>query len=403
MKFAGWLAVLVAVAGLGCQSSTMTAAKLYIKQEEPQKAREQLALVLQSEPDNAEAHFLMGQLLGDEGRYGEMVAHFNSSAAIGPKFEAEIEQTRRLYWVREYNAGVGHAQGEAPNYVLARHSFHNATLIDEGALDAWRNLAFVYYQTDSTDAAIATYQRIASAAPEDARAFFNLGSLYLREGRLNEAIRALSQGVKIDPENLNGLTNLAQAQAQAEDYENAEANYRKIIEQTPDDFRPYFNLGNLYWQQEKYAAAKRAYEEVLALEPDDGGTGDDGDGRDTGDTGAAHDDGEGTARDTGAADTGDTGAAHDDGEGTAHDTGAADTRDTHDTGVVRYVDARYNLAMVYLATGDRDGALPFLEQLAEQMPNNALVWMHLGTVYAHKDLVEKSEAAFARAAELERE
>ena len=382
MKFAGWLAVLVAVAGLGCQSSTMTAAKLYIKQEEPQKAREQLALVLQSEPDNAEAHFLMGKLLGDEGRYGEMVAHFNSSAAISPKFEAEIEQTRHLYWVREYNAGVGHAQGESPNYVLARHSFHNATLIDEGALDAWRNLAFVYYQTDSTDAAIATYQRIASAAPEDARAFFNLGSLYLREGRLNEAIRALSQGVTIDPENLNGLTNLAQAQAQAEDYENAEANYRKIIEQTPDDFRPYFNLGNLYWQQEKYTAAKRAYEEVLALEPDGGGV----------DTGAAREDGDGTARDTGAADTRDT-----------HDTGAADTHDTHDTGVVRYVDARYNLAMVYLATGDRDGALPFLEQLAEQMPNNALVWMHLGTVYAHKDLVEKSEAAFARAAELERE
>ena len=389
MKFAGWLAVLVAVAGLGCQSSTMTAAKLYIKQEEPQKAREQLALVLQNEPDNAEAHFLMGQLLGDEGRYGEMVAHFNSSAAIGPKFEAEIEQTRRLYWVREYNAGVGHAQGEAPNYVLARHSFHNATLIDEGALDAWRNLAFVYYQTDSTDAAIATYQRIASAAPEDARAFFNLGSLYLREGRLNEAIRALSQGVTIDPENLNGLTNLAQAQAQAEDYENAEANYRKIIEQTPDDFRPYFNLGNLYWQQEKYAAAKRAYEEVLALEPDDGGGGDDGDGRDMG---AVRD--TGVVRDTGAADTRDTGVAD------THDTGAADT---HDTGVVRYVDARYNLAMVYLATGDRDGALPFLEQLAEQMPDNALVWMHLGTVYAHKDLVEKSEAAFARAAELERE
>ena len=214
MRFAGWQAVLVAVAGLGCQSSTMTAAKLYIKQEQPQKAQQQLALVLQSEPDNAEAHFLMGKLLGDEGRYGEMVAHLNSSAAISPKFQAEIEQTRRLYWVREYNAGVGHAQGEAPNYVLARHSFHNATLIDEGALDAWRNLAFVYYQIDSTDAAIATYQRIASAAPEDARAFFNLGSLYLREGRLNEAIRALSQGVAIEPENLNGLTNLAQAQAQ---------------------------------------------------------------------------------------------------------------------------------------------------------------------------------------------
>ena len=332
MRFVGWLAMLVA--GLGCQSSTMTAAKLYIQQEEPQKAKEQLVLVLQNEPDNAEAHWLMGKLLGAEGRYGEMVAHLTSSAELSSKFQTEIEQTRRYYWVREYNAGVGHAQGESPNYELARHSFHNATLIDEGALDAWRNLAYVYYQTDSTAAAIATYQKIALADPEDASAFFNLGSLYLKKERLNEAIRALSQGVKIDPENLNGRTQLAQAQAQAEDYEGAEANYRAIIEQAPDDFRPYFNLGNLYWEQEKYTAAKREYEQVLVLEPDDG-------------------------------------------------------------------DALYNLAMVHLAAEDMDGALPLLEQLAEQMPDNALVWMHLGTIYAHKDLVEESEAAFERAADLE--
>ncbi len=333
MRFAGWLAVLVAVAGLGCQSSTMTAAKLYIKQEQPQKAKEQLALVLQTEPENFEAHLLMGQLLGDEGRYGEMADHL-AHAEREPKFQSEVEQTRRQFWTHEYNAGVFHAQGEVPNYVMARHSFHNATLIDESALDAWRNLAYVYYQIDSTDAAIATYQKIASADPEDERTFFSLGSLYLGKGDLDAAIRALSQVVKINPANLNGLTNLAIAQVQAEDYESAEANYRKVIELNPDDFKPYFNLGNLYWQQEKYTAAQRAYEQALQLEPDDG-------------------------------------------------------------------DVRYNLAMVHLATEDMDGALPLLEQLAEQTPDNALVWMHLGTVYAHKDLVAESEAAFARAEELE--
>ena len=333
MKRVCWLAVLVAVAGLGCQSSAMTAAKLYIKQEQPQKAQEQLALVLQTEPENSEAHLLMGKLLGEEGRYGEMAEHL-AHAERDPKFQAEAEQTRRHFWTREYNAGVVHAQGEVPNYVTARHSFRNATLIDESALDAWRNLAYVYYQIDSTDAAIATYQKIASADPEDESAFFSLGSLYLEKGDLDEAIRALSQVVKINPEHLNGLTNLAIAQAQAEDYEGAEANYRKVIELNPDDFRPHFNLGNLYWQQEKYTAAKRAYEQVLQLKPDDG-------------------------------------------------------------------DALYNLAMVHLATEDMDGALPLLEQLSEQMPDNALVWMHLGTVYAHKELIEKSEAAFARAEELE--
>ena len=333
MQCVRWLAALVTVVGLGCQSSTMTAAKLYIKQEQPQKAKEQLALVLQTEPENYEAHLLMGKLLGDEGRYGEMAEHL-AHAERDSKFQSEAERTRRHFWAREYNAGVVHAQGEAPNYVMARHSFHNATLIDESALDAWRNLAYVYYQIDSTDAAIATYQKVASADPEDEGTFFSLGSLYLENGQLNEAIRALSQVVKINPANLNGLTNLAIAQTQAEDYEGAEANYRKVIELNPDDFRPHFNLGNLYWQQEKYTAAKRAYEQVLQLKPDDG-------------------------------------------------------------------DVRYNLVMVHLATEDMDGALPLLEQLAEQMPDNALVWMHLGTVYAHKELIEESEAAFARAEELE--
>ena len=333
MKWMRWLAVFVAVAGLGCQSSAMTAAKLYRKQGQPQKAKEQLALVLQTEPENYEAHLFMGQLLGDEGRYGEMAEHL-AQAESDSKFQSEVEQTRRQFWAREYNAGVAHAQGEAPNYVMARHSFHNATIIDESALDAWRNLAYVYYQIDSTDAAIATYQKVASADPEDESTFFSLGSLYLGKGDLDAAIGALSQVVKINPANLNGLTNLAIAQVQAEDYEGAEANYRKVIELSPDDFRSYFNLGNLYWQQEKYTAAKRAYDQVLQLKPDDG-------------------------------------------------------------------DALYNLAMVHLATEDMDGALPLLERLSEQMPDNALVWMHLGTVYAHKDLVEESEAAFARAAELE--
>ncbi len=333
MKSAYLLAVFVAVAGLGCQSSTLTAAKLYIKQGQPQKAKEQLALVLQSEPENSEAHLLMGQLLGDEGRYGEMADHL-AQAERTPGLQSEVEQTRRRFWAREYNAGVVHAQGEAPNYAMARHSFHNATLIDESALDAWRNLAYVYYQIDSTDAAIATYQKIASADSQDESTFFSLGSLYLENDQLDEAIRALSQVIKIDPAHLNGLTHLAMAQVQAGDYEGAEANYRKVIELNPGDFRPHFNLGNLYWQQEKYTAAKRAYEQVLQLEPDDG-------------------------------------------------------------------DALYNLAMVHLATDDMDGALPILERLSKQMPDNALVWMHLGTVYAHKELIEKSESAFARAEELE--
>mgnify|MGYP001101391208 CR=1 FL=1 len=131
MRYARWLAVFFAVVGLGCQRSTLTAAKLYIKQQQPQKAKEQLAEALKLEPENAEAHFLMGKLLAAEGHYTEMVEHLDRAAGLSPKFQTEAEQTRRHYWAREYNAGVSYAQGERPDFGKALRSFHNATLIEE--------------------------------------------------------------------------------------------------------------------------------------------------------------------------------------------------------------------------------------------------------------------------------
>ena len=84
MRFVCWLAVLVSVAGLGCQSSAMTAAKLYIQQEQPQEAKKQLALVLQTEPENYEAHLLMGQLLG---RWGPLWRNGRAPSARRAQFQ----------------------------------------------------------------------------------------------------------------------------------------------------------------------------------------------------------------------------------------------------------------------------------------------------------------------------
>ena len=269
MGFARWLLLFFVVAGLGCQSSTLTAAKLYIKQEQPQKAIEQLTEALQLEPENAEAHFLMGKLLAAEGRYTEMVEHLDRSAALGPKFQAEIEQTRRHFWAREYNAGVSYAQGEVPEFSKALRSFYNATLIEESDLKAWRNLAYVYYQIDSTDAAIATYQKIVSADSQDAASFYSLGVLYLNEGQHKEAVHALSQLTKVDPQHLDGHINLAVAQVHLEDYEGAEDNYLKAIAIDPMMPSSHYNLGNLYWQQKNYTAARKAYEKTVELDAED--------------------------------------------------------------------------------------------------------------------------------------
>ena len=261
--------VLIALSALmvGCQSSTMTAAKLYLKQDEPLKAKEQLLLTIEAEPQNAEAHFLLGKLYGAEGAYEEMVAQFE--AAAGSAHQAEIDVLRQNYWARAYNEGVAYAQGDSMDLDRSKVAFINATRIDEQRLESWRNLAYVYYQSEQTEDAITTYEYIIKRANDDTDSFYSLGVLLLNEGRYAEAVDVLNDLAQIDPNHLEGHINLAVAQVNTEDVEGAERSYKRAIEISPDAANPHYNLGNLYWQQDRYEDALQAYAKASELDPSD--------------------------------------------------------------------------------------------------------------------------------------
>ena len=255
------------VVSTACQSPTMTAAKLYLKQEEPLKAKEQLLLTIEAEPENAEARFLLGKLYGAEGSYEEMVAQFE--AASGSAFQAEIDVLRQNYWARAYNEGVAFAQGDSVNLDRSRAAFVRATRIDAGRLEAWRNLAYVYYQSDQTEEAIATYRHITDQASDDVDSFYSLGVLLLNENRYVEAVDVLNQLTEIDENHLEGHINLAVAQVNTDDLQGAEQSYKQAIAIAPDAANPRYNLGNLYWQQERYEEALAAYAKSVELDPSD--------------------------------------------------------------------------------------------------------------------------------------
>lgn len=269
MKYASILWALCTALTLGCQSSTLTAAKLYLKQDQPEKAKDQLIAALEVEPQNVEAHFLLGKIYGAEGQYGEMVKSFARSLELGPKFEVEIEQTSHNYWAREYNSGVSYAQGDVPDFDKALRGFKNATLIDAERLEAWRNLAYVYYQMERVEDAIATYQHITTHALDDANSFYSLGVLYLNERRFEDAATVLGSLVEIDPQHVEGHINRAVAQVNLEDFSGAEESYKQAIAIDPESANPYYNLGNLYWQQKDYTKALAGYAKAVELDPAD--------------------------------------------------------------------------------------------------------------------------------------
>ena len=267
MHFLHLLLAALFVVSVACQSSTMTAAKLYLKQDEPLKAKEQLLLTIETEPENAEAHFLLGKLYGAEGAYEEMVAQFE--VASGSPFQAEIDVLRQNYWARAYNEGVALAQGDSIDLDRSVAAFVRATRIDANRLEAWRNLAYVYYQSEKIEDAISTYRHITEQASDDIDSFYSLGVLLLNEARHDEAVDVLNRLTEIDENHLEGHINLAVAQVNTNDFEGAEQSYKQAIVIAPEAANPRYNLGNLYWQQERYEEALAAYAKSVELDPSD--------------------------------------------------------------------------------------------------------------------------------------
>lgn len=268
-----WALVLGALAVgalvLGCQSTALTAAKLYIKQEKPEQAKTQLLEALETEPENAEIHYLLGTLYGKEGDFESMVASFDRSAELGSTFAATIEEYRRYHWIQSYNTGIRFARASSPDFAAANQAFGDAVLIDPTKLEAWRNLAFVRYQLDDIDGALEVYRHIAAEAPTDTLTFNSLGVLLLGEGRQREAGEAFERVLELDPVHAGALINLAVVYSDEGRTEEAEALYVRAGAANPEAAQPHYNLGNLYWGQKRYEEAARAYEQAMERDPAD--------------------------------------------------------------------------------------------------------------------------------------
>ena len=272
MNWTQALCIIFALINFSCQSTALTSAKLYLQQDRPEEAKAQLVKVLSQEPENVEAHFLLGKIYGAEGAYEKMVEAFGFAAESSDAFTEDIEQVRTFYWGREYNTGIRHAQAETLDLDKALEGFANATIVDPARLDGWKNLAYIYYQLERSEDAITTYEHIRENWPEDPNSLYSLGVLYLNKESYEAAVFALSTLTAIDPNHFSGHVNLAIAQVNLEDFSAAEGSYKKAIAIDPQAADAPYNLGNLYRQQQNYAAALQAFNKAIELAPDDNDT-----------------------------------------------------------------------------------------------------------------------------------
>jgi tetratricopeptide (TPR) repeat protein len=98
----------------------------------------------------------------------------------------------------------------------------------------------------------------------------NLGIVFLRQGKLDEAISLLQAAVDLRPDNSPAHENLAKALLQEGKVTDALIHYQKLLELQPDNIEVHNIVGTVLIQQGRIREGVDEWQKVLAIQPDNG-------------------------------------------------------------------------------------------------------------------------------------
>jgi tetratricopeptide (TPR) repeat protein len=98
----------------------------------------------------------------------------------------------------------------------------------------------------------------------------NLGIVFLRQGKVDEAISLLQTAVDLRPDNSPAHENLAKALLQKGQVADALIHYRKLLELQPDNIEVHNIVGTVLIQQGRVGEGVEEWQKVLAIQPDNG-------------------------------------------------------------------------------------------------------------------------------------
>jgi len=101
-----------------------------------------------------------------------------------------------------------------------------------------------------------------------AQRHFELGLLYIRFERFQEAHHEFAKALNLQPENIACAVQMAKCLAKGGDKERAVDFLRKVVETSPKNVDVRVQLGILYHSTQRLSDAQREWQEALSLDPE---------------------------------------------------------------------------------------------------------------------------------------
>ena len=212
--------------------------------------------VLDADPQNADAHNMLGNVLADQRRWPEAADSYRRAAAIRPDKAAA-----------HYNLGNAlSSQGLLPDAVQA---YQRAIDLRPDYAKAHFNLGNVLFDLGRWAEAAACFRQALDADPEhpDADALFNLARAVHRQGKADLAIPFYRRVLQLQPRSHAGLRALGMALLETGKPKEAIRWHRRAVELEPNEPAAHYYLGGTLLTTLQFEDAEAAFRRALELDP----------------------------------------------------------------------------------------------------------------------------------------
>lgn len=288
------LLLAVAISITGCSrddtAALIASAKKYMAHGDYSASIIQLKNILQKNPKNAEARYLLGLSSLNNGDPGAAEIELNKALDLGLHSDdvqvalarAELEKghadkvviqfgSKTLASTKmqaELRAIVGTAQLARNHREEARNAFTEALSLD--ATDVTANLGMARLAASERDfsQAMARVNTALQAAPSSVDALLLKGDLLAAQGQTEPAEQAYSDAIRAAPNQVPPRLSLIVQLVKTRSLAKASAEVDRLAKIAPHDARAYYAKALLLVAERKFPAAKEAILQVLRIAPD---------------------------------------------------------------------------------------------------------------------------------------
>jgi tetratricopeptide (TPR) repeat protein len=200
-------------------------------------------------PAFAEAHFNLGLVREEQGRFDEAIASFLKALALKPRLRgANLFLGIAYFRLNQLDKAFAAIQKESASY--------------SKDAPAWMWLGVVRLAQDKPEDAAEALDKAATLAPDDMDILYHRGRAHLLVSK-----NSYAKMFKTDPKSWRVHQVLAQANAEADRPVEAVAEYQAAIKAAPEQTGLHEELGTEYWKMGKMEEAEAAYQRELVIDP----------------------------------------------------------------------------------------------------------------------------------------